>query len=189
MNFQALKMGFMTYLMEQQKGSNNNYDLNNTAISIFMYEEEFKEYIAKELNLDPSICNENLTDLLNMEIRNGELVNPDELTEEGDINNGLQQTETNSQVETGYIMIQKSNGASHTGIVVGVDDKYIYTIEGNSGDAVRERKYEIGSSAYSKISGWIRMNEWSGGNNNVATDTYLANNNSEDADEKKCSTI
>ena len=76
-----------------------------------------------------------------------------------------------------------------TGIVVGADDKYIYTIEGNSGDAVRERKYEIGSSAYSKISGWVRMNEWSGGTNNVAQDTYLANNNSEDADKEKRSTI
>ncbi len=88
----------------------------------------------------------------------------------------------------GDIMIQKSNGASHTGIVVGVDDKYIYTIEGNSGDAVRERKYEIGSGSYSKISGWIRMNEWSGGSSDIPRDTYLANNNSEDANEKERST-
>lgn len=88
----------------------------------------------------------------------------------------------------GDIMIQKSNGASHTGIVVGVDDKYIYTIEGNSGDAVRERKYEIGSSSYGKISGWIRMNEWSGGSSDIPRDTYLANNNSEDANEKERST-
>ena len=89
----------------------------------------------------------------------------------------------------GDIMIQKSNGASHTGIVVGVDDKYIYTIEGNSGDAVRERKYEIGSSSYQSISGWVRMNEWTGGSSDIATDTYLANNNSEDADKEKRSTI
>jgi len=89
----------------------------------------------------------------------------------------------------GDIMIQKSNGASHTGIVVGVDDKYIYTIEGNSGDAVRERKYEIGSSAYSKISGWIRMNEWTGGSSDIPRDTYLANNNSEDAEKKNRSTV
>ena len=88
----------------------------------------------------------------------------------------------------GDIMIQKSNGASHTGIVVGVDDKYIYTIEGNSGDAVRERKYEIGSGSYSKISGWIRLNEWSGGSSDIPRDTYLANNNSEDANEKERST-
>ena len=86
-------------------------------------------------------------------------------------------------------MIQKSNGASHTGIVVGVDGDYIYTIEGNSGNAVRERKYKIGSSAYSKISGWIRMNEWSGGSSNVSQTTYIANNNSEDADKEKRSTL
>lgn len=88
----------------------------------------------------------------------------------------------------GDIMIQKSNGASHTGIVVGYDGEYVYTIEGNTSDAVRERKYKVGGSEYQKISGWIRMNEWSGGSNNVDGTTYLANADSEDADEKKRST-
>ncbi len=60
----------------------------------------------------------------------------------------------------GDIMIQKNN-ASHTGIVVKVEGNTIYTIEGNSGNAVRERQYTIGSSGYNKISGWIRMNDWS----------------------------
>ena len=89
----------------------------------------------------------------------------------------------------GDIMIQKSNGASHTGIVVGSDGEYIYTIEGNTSDAVRERKYKIGGSEYQKISGWIRMNEWSGGSSNVDTQTYISDANSEDADKKKRSTI
>ena len=88
----------------------------------------------------------------------------------------------------GDIMIQKSNGASHTGIVVGYDGEYVYTIEGNTSDAVRERKYKIGGSEYQKISGWIRMNEWSGGSNNVDGTTYIANADSEDADKKKRST-
>lgn len=88
----------------------------------------------------------------------------------------------------GDIMIQKSNGASHTGIVVGYDGEYVYTIEGNTSDAVRERKYKVGGSEYQKISGWIRMNEWSGGSNNVDGTTYLANADSEDADTKKRST-
>ncbi len=84
----------------------------------------------------------------------------------------------------GDIMIQKSNGASHTGIVVAVDGNTIYTIEGNSGDAVRLREYEIGGSSYQKISGWIRMNEWTGGSGDIPTDTYLAYaNGSENADE------
>lgn len=82
----------------------------------------------------------------------------------------------------GDIMIQKSNGASHTGIVVGCDGEYVYTIEGNSSDAVRERKYKIGGNEYQKISGWIRMNEWSGGSSNVDGSTYISDSNSEDAD-------
>lgn len=88
----------------------------------------------------------------------------------------------------GDIMIQKSNGASHTGIVVGYDGEYVYTIEGNSSNAVRERKYKIGGSEYQKISGWIRMNEWSGGSNDIDGTIYLANADSEDADEKDRST-
>ena len=89
----------------------------------------------------------------------------------------------------GDIMIQKSNGASHTGIVVAVYGNTIYTIEGNSGDAVRLREYEIGGSSYQKISGWIRMNEWTGGSGDIPTDTYLAYaNGSENADEINRST-
>lgn len=84
----------------------------------------------------------------------------------------------------GDIMIQQSNGASHTGIVVGCDGEYVYTIEGNSSDAVRERKYQIGGNEYQKISGWIRMNEWSGGSSNVNGSTYISDSNSEDADKK-----
>lgn len=84
----------------------------------------------------------------------------------------------------GDIMIQESNGASHTGIVVGYDGEYVYTIEGNSSDAVRERKYKVGGSEYQKISGWIRMNEWSGGSSNVDGKTYISDSNSEDADKK-----
>ncbi len=60
----------------------------------------------------------------------------------------------------GDIMIQKENGASHTGIVVFSDNNYIYTIEGNAGDAVRAKKYEKGGNEYQKISGYVKMNEW-----------------------------
>ena len=89
----------------------------------------------------------------------------------------------------GDIMIQKSKGASHTGIVVAVYGNTIYTIEGNSGDAVRLREYEIGGSSYQKISGWIRMNEWTGGSGDIPTDTYLSYaNGSENADEINRST-
>lgn len=89
----------------------------------------------------------------------------------------------------GDIMIQKSNNSSHTGIVVATSGNIIYTIEGNSGDQVRLRSYEIGGENYQKISGWIRMNEWTGGSSDIPTDTYLAYaNGSENADEISRST-
>jgi hypothetical protein len=43
----------------------------------------------------------------------------------------------------GDIMIQKSNGASHVGIVIYGDKNNFTTIEGNSGDAVKKRSYSI----------------------------------------------
>lgn len=47
----------------------------------------------------------------------------------------------------GDIMIQKSNGASHTGIVISSSGSSFKTIEGNSGNAVRECSYTLSSSA------------------------------------------
>ncbi len=73
----------------------------------------------------------------------------------------------------GDIMIQKNN-ASHTGLVVAVEGNTIYTIEGNSGDKVTLRKYTVGNGRWNKISGWIRMNEWTGGSSNIPGDTYLS---------------
>ena len=63
-----------------------------------------------------------------------------------------------NQVKPGDIMIQKENGASHTGIVTKVDpDGTIHTIEGNTSDMVAERTYKPGSKGYNKISGFIMM--------------------------------
>ena len=63
-----------------------------------------------------------------------------------------------SQVKPGDIMIQKENGASHTGIVTKVDpDGTIHTIEGNTSNMVAERTYKPGSSGYNKISGFVIM--------------------------------
>lgn len=46
------------------------------------------------------------------------------------------------------IFFKDSKGVrTHTGLVVGVDSKYVYTIEGNAGDGVREKKYAINSSS------------------------------------------
>lgn len=60
----------------------------------------------------------------------------------------------------GDVMIQKSNGASHTGIVESVDpDGTIHTIEGNSSNQVRRVTYRKGSKGYNQISGWVRMSD------------------------------
>ena len=48
--------------------------------------------------------------------------------------------------KAGDVLIQKSGGASHTGLVYAADSNYFYTIEGNAGDAVRKRKYSYDDS-------------------------------------------
>lgn len=63
--------------------------------------------------------------------------------------------------QPGDIMIQKNNGASHTGIVTKVDpDGTIHTIEGNTSDKVGARTYPPGSKGWNSISGWVRMEDW-----------------------------
>lgn len=62
------------------------------------------------------------------------------------------------RVKAGDVMIQKSNGASHTGYVTAVDkDGTIHTIEGNTSDQVAERTYKPGSSGYNKITCFISL--------------------------------
>ncbi len=71
-----------------------------------------------------------------------------------------------STINSGYIpkagdvMIQKNNGASHTGIVESVDaDGTIHTIEGNASNMVKRVTYKVGSKGYNKISGFVRMSD------------------------------
>lgn len=60
--------------------------------------------------------------------------------------------------KAGDVMIQKNNGASHTGIVESVDpDGTIHTIEGNASNSVRRVTYRPGSKGYNQISGWVKM--------------------------------
>lgn len=57
----------------------------------------------------------------------------------------------------GDIMVFSSNGTTreHTGMVYAVDDTYVYTIEGNSGNMCRKRSYLLTSSY---LYGWVRPN-------------------------------
>ncbi len=58
-------------------------------------------------------------------------------------------------IKPGDILIQKENGASHTGIVVKVyPDGSFDTVEGNTSDSVKRRSYPAN---HSKLSGFVRM--------------------------------
>lgn len=50
---------------------------------------------------------------------------------------------------------EPDGSADHVGIVIGHDGTYVYTVEGNSGDAVKIKQYQIGSSV---IYGYGLMN-------------------------------
>lgn len=48
MNFQSLKLGFLSYLEEKLKSNNNDIalaDLKLSSASIFLYQNEFEEYL------------------------------------------------------------------------------------------------------------------------------------------------
>ncbi|MDD3191172.1 MAG: CHAP domain-containing protein [Bacilli bacterium] len=53
--------------------------------------------------------------------------------------------------KAGDLIFFKSDGASHTGIVISSDGTKVYTIEGNTSDMVAKRSYDLG---YSKITGY-----------------------------------
>ena len=77
MNFELLKIQFKAYLEEINKESGNDYKLNDSEISIFMYADEFKDYITDELNWDYTLYSEDIEDLLRLELINGKLTAPD----------------------------------------------------------------------------------------------------------------
>ncbi len=81
MNISSLKLGFLSYLEEKSETSTTEYNTENADISIFMYSSEFKDYLSDELNLDAKSCQMSIDDILNMEIKNGQLVDPEEEAE------------------------------------------------------------------------------------------------------------
>ena len=64
---------------------------------------------------------------------------------------GLFQYKEDYTPKAGDIMFMKSNGASHTGIVLYCDGKTLYTVEGNTSDKVALRKYDVTNG---KITGY-----------------------------------
>ena len=66
-------------------------------------------------------------------------------------NKNLFQYKENYTPKAGDIMFMKSNGASHTGIVLYCDGKTLYTVEGNTSDKCALRKYDVNNA---KITGY-----------------------------------
>lgn len=50
--------------------------------------------------------------------------------------------------------------AEHVGIVTGADTGYVYTVEGNSGNRVREKRYSRNSSCVLGYASWKEKEEW-----------------------------
>ena len=75
MNFEMLKIGFISYLEEKTAQRDENEQLyENPDISIFMYSDEFKNYLVDEIGADSSIFSKSITDIMQMDFENGKLV-------------------------------------------------------------------------------------------------------------------
>ncbi len=100
MDFSVLKLGFQTYLQDKLAEQNQEVDFSLSDISIFMYADEFKEYITDELKISSSLYSVGINDILEMELdESGKLVNPnanDEVSENPESTTDLTE-ETQSQ--------------------------------------------------------------------------------------------
>lgn len=82
MNFNILKLGFQAYIQEKlEKNGSESANIANSDISIFMYADEFKEYVSQELSFSTDISNMSINDILDMEIVNGKLMTDEEAAE------------------------------------------------------------------------------------------------------------
>ena len=85
MGLEALKQGFLNYLKElnETTSSSREYAVNDADVSVFLYSNEFKDYVKEELSVSSELASMSVNDILNMEIKNGKLVDPNEA--EGDV--------------------------------------------------------------------------------------------------------
>ncbi len=82
MSLESVKSGFISYLTEKlgEDAGNNIAELErlNSTASIFMYSEEFKEYLVEEYNADASIFSKSMNEIMQMDFDNGEITDPAE---------------------------------------------------------------------------------------------------------------
>ena len=75
MNFEALKMKFLTYLQEKITEEGDNSDIKTelySDISIFMYQAEFEDFLQEEIGLDISEISANMEDLNSINFSDGQ---------------------------------------------------------------------------------------------------------------------
>ena len=78
-NVNSIKTNFEKWL-EKHTGANAGTFKTNNDLSIFTFAQEFKEYMSEKL--DGDISSMNINDLLELEVKDGQFVIPDETTEE-----------------------------------------------------------------------------------------------------------
>ena len=79
MNLESIKLGFCSYLEKLNETSVKQYYSSDAEISIFLYANEFKDYIADELDVGNEILSMDVNEILNMSIVNGKLVDTNEV--------------------------------------------------------------------------------------------------------------
>lgn len=78
---------------------------------------------------------------------------------------GYYESKDSYEPEAGDLMVLENGGSSHIGMVYDSDDENVYTIEGNKLDMVRAVVYDKDGSYYqNNVSGYVKMNDWTGGN-------------------------
>lgn len=80
MNFEALKSGFLSYLegrlaeQNNEQGQEQQGAIKDSDISIFMYSNEFKDYLVEQIGADVSIFSKSLSEIMSMDFVDGKFV-------------------------------------------------------------------------------------------------------------------
>ena len=94
-NFESLKSGFTQYLEKlSEEKPRKHYNTDDENVSIFMYSNEFKDYLEDELNYKTNSDIISMTDLMDMVLVDGQLVDKD-----SDIAKEAGETQTLAEME------------------------------------------------------------------------------------------
>ena len=101
MNLESLKLGFQSYIEEKLAESGKDIQEQNTLkdsdISIFMYSNEFKDYLVEEVGADVSIFSKSLSEIMSMDFVDGKFVEPE------DSNSDTFESENSSSIITDLV--------------------------------------------------------------------------------------